>query len=221
MRYIAQEDHLHDTLTVREALLYASELQNGIDIDHKTNVSDVMAKLNISDCSDIPSKQCSGGQRKRISIALELVSRPDILILDEPTSGLDSVTTWQLINTLKTLAQMSPPIAIVATIHQPSGPLFRLFDLCYFMSFNGQCIYRGRPKHLVDFLAQFGFKCPDFHNPSDFMLEIASKEHGLARPLLLAAVMKIEAMEVSPHEKSLQPFHTYRTCSQLWTLTKR
>ena len=221
MSYIAQEDHLYDTLTVREALLYASQLQNSNDIDHQTNVAVVLANLNIENCGNVRTKSCSGGQRKRISIALELVSRPDILILDEPTSGLDSVTTWQLINTLKGLAQMSPPMAIVATIHQPSGKLFRLFDQVYFMSFNGQCIYRGPPHQLVDFLAQFGLKCPPFHNPSDYMLEIASREHGLGKTLLLSAVMKIEALEMVEHEYILRPYRRYRTCSHLWTLSKR
>ncbi|CAG2183239.1 unnamed protein product, partial [Oppiella nova] len=124
---IGQEDHLENKLSVREALTFASKLKNSDSIDHKLNVQTVLKRLDIESCADVRAKRCSGGQRKRVSIALELVSRPNILILDEPTSGLDSSTTWQLINTLSDLCRQSQkgqPMAVVATIHQPSGKLF-------------------------------------------------------------------------------------------------
>ncbi|CAG2107633.1 unnamed protein product, partial [Medioppia subpectinata] len=203
---IGQEDRLDPRLSVREALNYASRLKSLDKTDHKLNVNAILKRLDIESCADVRAKRCSGGQRKRVSIALELVSRPNILILDEPTSGLDTSTTWQLINTLLDLTQQSEkgqPMAVVATIHQPSGKLFNLFHSVYIMSYDGQCIYQGTPQSMVNFMAQYGVKCPKFHNPSDYILEVASKEHGIGKPMLLTSIMKIEALDLIPHEHKI------------------
>ncbi|CAG2101882.1 unnamed protein product [Medioppia subpectinata] len=221
---IGQEDHLDPRLTVREALNYASRLKNLENIDHKHNIEITIKRLDIESCADVRAKRCSGGQRKRVSIALELVSRPNILILDEPTSGLDVATTWQLINTLLDLTQQSQkgqPMAVVATIHQPSGKLFNLFHSVYIMSYDGQCIYQGTPQSMVNFMAQYGMKCPKFHNPSDYILEVASKEHGIGKPMLLASIMKIEALDLIAHPYKITPHFKYNTTSDIWTLSKR
>ncbi|CAG2101883.1 unnamed protein product [Medioppia subpectinata] len=221
---IGQEDRLDPRLTVREALNYASRLKNLENIDHKHNVEITIKRLDIESCADVRAKRCSGGQRKRVSIALELVSRPNILILDEPTSGLDTATTWQLINTLLDLTQQSQkgmPMSVVATIHQPSGKLFNLFHSVYIMSYDGQCIYQGTPQSMVNFMAQYGMKCPKFHNPSDYILEVASKEHGVGKALLLASIMKIEALDLLPHKYKVIPRFKYNTSSDIWTLTQR
>ncbi|XP_054157514.1 ATP-binding cassette sub-family G member 4-like [Oppia nitens] len=219
---IQQDDYLDKRLTVRESLNYASRLKNLAEIDHKSNVESVLKKLEIEKCADIRTKRCSGGQRKRVSIALELLSRPNILILDEPTSGLDSVTTWQLVNMLVDLTKHpTNPIAIIATIHQPSGRLFNLFNSVYIMSFDGQCMYQGVPQALVNFLGQYGLRCPKFHNPSDFALEVASKEHGIGRVLLLSSIMKIEALDLVAHPYRIVPYFSYNTLRDIWILTKR
>ena len=129
----------------------------------------------MKECANLYPGRCSGGQKKRISIALELVSRPNILILDEPTSGLDSVTTWQLANTLLELTQQREPVSVVATIHQLSAKVFNLFHSIYILSFDGQCIYHGPPQELLPRLHKYGLECPKFHNPADFIVEVASK----------------------------------------------
>ena len=207
-------------MTVKESLFYASKLQNNSEVDHKSNVEDVGRLLDIENCLDLRPKRCSGGQKKRISIALELMSRPDILILDEPTTGLDSVTTWQLINTLISLSQMSPPMAIVATIHQPSGKLFNLFNSVYIMS-PGQCLYHGTPQTLVNFFRLYGLYCPPFHNPSDYALEVASNEHGVGNVMRLTTIMKIEALDLIPYQYQLQVSRQHRTFTHIWILFKR
>ena len=201
--------------------MYASKLKNSSRTDHKKVVKEVITKLNLEKTVDNRPNRCSGGQRKRISIALELVSRPHILILDEPTSGLDSVTTWQLINTLVELTQQAEPLAVVATVHQPSAKLFNLFNSVYVMSSDGQCIYQGMPQNLVSYLKRNGLECPQFHNPSDFMLEVASKEHGIGKIMLLASVMRIDALDLNPYPNPIKTHHKHRTSSHVMTLTKR
>jgi ABC-type multidrug transport system ATPase subunit len=219
--FIAQDDYLLGRLKIRESLFYASKLKNGSRVDHEQVVEQVINRLRIQECANILPKRCSGGQKKRISIALELVSKPNILILDEPTSGLDTVSTWQLISTLNELTKQSEPMAVVATIHQPSAKLFNLFNSVYIMSYDGQCIYQGSPEAMLQTLRGYRLNCPKFHNPSDFVLEVASKEHGIAKVMMLSTVMKIEALDLKEYNNPIKPYRKFRTFSHIWTLTMR
>ena len=91
-----QSERVMTGLTVKQALTYSSKLknsgENGVEVNHKKNVNDLMRELLISDVQSNPIEKCSGGEVKRICIALELtaVRKPNILLIDEPTTGLDS-----------------------------------------------------------------------------------------------------------------------------------
>lgn len=183
---IPQKDYLLEYLTVRENLMFASKLKNiQNNFDHDMNIERVASLLGIYDCLNTKTKKISGGQYKRVSIAQELLSKPDILILDEPTSGLDSLTCYRTMCVLRDLVQMSSkrlidPIAIIVTIHQPQREVFDLFDKIYMMSTGGYAIYDGTPQESVAFIeAKSDLKIPDIHyNPASFMVEIASGEYG-------------------------------------------
>ncbi|XP_054157562.1 ATP-binding cassette sub-family G member 1-like [Oppia nitens] len=219
--FIAQDNYLLNKLSTREALVFASKLKNKSYADHSMIAKNVMEKLSITKCADNMPNRCSGGQLKRLSIALELVSRPNILILDEPTSGLDSVTTWQLINTLKDLTQQLEPVAIVLTIHQPSAKLISLFDIVYLLSFDGQCIYNSSPYKMLKMFADNGLKCPDFTNPSDFALEVSTGEHGLAKVMMLSTVNKIDALDIEENDFHIRIKAQNNTFKQTYLLTIR
>ncbi|XP_054161017.1 ATP-binding cassette subfamily G member 4-like [Oppia nitens] len=146
---------------------------------HHNLVRTLIYNLGLENCSNVRVGQCSGGQQKRLSIALELISSPSILMLDEPTSGLDSVSCLQCVTLLRKLSRNEEPIAIAASIHQPTARILSCFDHLYILSLEGKCIYNGPSSKLLDYLNSFDLQCPQYHNPADYITEIASGDHGV------------------------------------------
>jgi ABC-type multidrug transport system ATPase subunit len=176
--YIMQEQTLHEMLTVSETISLSLNLKNRIGLDDdekKKKLQEILAKLNICDKSDSLVRDLSGGQKKRLSIAVELVHDPKILFLDEPVTNLDHVSATNCIFLLKKLA--SEGKTVILTIHQPSALILSMFDYIYALA-NGNCIYQGNGKNIVPFLAELDLVCPSTYNPADFLLEIANNDYG-------------------------------------------
>lgn len=154
-------------MTVNELMQFACRLKLRASVKYKYDavIDEVLDKLHLSHRKAMTADRLSGGERKRLSIALELVTNPTIFFLDEPTTGLDEVTAAQTIRQLKELSLQDR--TVVATIHQPSSTVFELFDHIYIIA-QGQCIYQGSPKALVPFLNGINIHCPTNYNPADF-----------------------------------------------------
>ncbi|XP_054167692.1 ATP-binding cassette sub-family G member 1-like [Oppia nitens] len=141
-------------------------------------VHQLIEAIGLGSCAHVRTGSISGGQKKRLSIALELIFSPNVLLLDEPTTGLDSRSSYQCLSLLKTLSANREPLIIGASIHQPTARLLGFFDNIYVLSVDGQCVYSGPTQTLVEHLSKFGLNCPVFHNPADYVIEIASGGHG-------------------------------------------
>lgn len=148
--YIAQDDMLIEELTVYQNLYYNAKLCFGDLSDDlvRNKVKDILTNLGLWERKDmrvgnIPSEKISGGQRKRLNIALELIREPYILFIDEPTSGLSSRDSENVMDLLKELTYRGKLVFVV--IHQPSSDIYKLFDKIIILDIGGYPIYYGNP----------------------------------------------------------------------------
>ncbi|XP_037820739.1 ATP-binding cassette sub-family G member 1 [Lucilia sericata] len=186
--FITQDTSLHPYLTVKEAMHFSANLKIGTHMSKcakRERVKKILEAIGMYENRHTRTSQLSGGQLKRLSVALELVNNPPVLILDEPTSGLDSSTSNQLISLLKKLALEGR--TVICTIHQPSALTFEMFDHLYAIA-DGCCIYSGGTQNLVPFLADVGLPCPESYNPADYLMEIATDDYGQQNEKLIAKI---------------------------------
>lgn len=173
--YVVQDDLFYQTITVREHLVFQARLRMGKTFTEERylrRVDTVIEELGLAKCRDtmiggMNVRGISGGERKRLSFATEILTNPSILFVDEPTSGLDSFMAETVVMQLQQLARDGR--TVIATIHQPSSELFALFDRLYLLS-DGSSVYHGDASASVAYFASIGYQCPSFVNPSDFFM---------------------------------------------------
>lgn len=141
-------------------------------------VDEIIKELRLNKCQNTKIggpliKGVSGGERKRTSIGVELITDPQLIFLDEPTTGLDSFTATSVIETLRDLSLAGR--TVISTIHQPNSDIFEMFDRLMLMAM-GKIIYFNEARLSVDYFASIGFKCPELSNPADYFMSIMSIE---------------------------------------------
>ncbi|XP_044510446.1 ABC transporter G family member 25-like isoform X2 [Mangifera indica] len=177
--FVTQDDVLYPHLTVRETLIFCSllRLPKTLTKQEKTSIAEsVITELGLTKCQNTIIgnsfiRGVSGGERKRVSIAHEMLINPSLLILDEPTSGLDATAAHRLVSTLTSLAQRGK--TIITSMHQPSSRVFQMFNSVLVLS-EGRCLYFGKASEAMGYFASVGYS-PSFPvNPADFLLDLAN-----------------------------------------------
>lgn len=180
--YVTQDETLITTLTVKEAVYYSAQLQlpnSMTKSEKKERAETTIREMGLQDSMNTRiggwgAKGLSGGQKRRVSICIEILTRPKLLFLDEPTSGLDSAASYYVMSRITKLEQREGR-TIITSIHQPSSEVFGLFsNLCLLSS--GRVVYFGRANATNEFFASNGFPCPTLQNPSDHFLRTINKD---------------------------------------------
>ncbi|KAH7886334.1 pleiotropic drug resistance ABC transporter [Phlebopus sp. FC_14] len=175
--YAEQMDVHEGTATVREAMRFSAYLRQPAEVSIKEKnqyVEEMIELLELQDLSEALVFSLSVEARKRLTIGVELASKPALLLfLDEPTSGLDAQSAWNLVRFLRKLADQGQ--AILCTIHQPSSLLFESFDRLLLLESGGETVYFGdigKDSHVIrEYFARYGAYCPPNMNPAEYMLE--------------------------------------------------
>ncbi|XP_077218965.1 ABC-2 type transporter family protein [Tasmannia lanceolata] len=175
--FITQEDNLLPLLTVKETLMFSAKfrLRGKSSKEKEEKVSLLMQELGLvhvanSFIGDEETRGISGGERKRVSIGVDIIHDPPILLLDEPTSGLDSKSALQVIELLESMAKARGR-TIILTIHQPSYRILQYISTFLVLS-RGSVAYSGSLGSLEETIDQLGFKIPAQLNALEFSLEI-------------------------------------------------
>ncbi|GBB87851.1 hypothetical protein RclHR1_14340008 [Rhizophagus clarus] len=182
LAYCTQDDVFFPQLTVKDTLTFTARLRLPRDVpyhDKLKRVDAIMQLLNLTKSAhtkigDYRIRGISGGERKRVSIASELLTDPGVIMLDEPTTGLDAALALELIKILKEFA-IQQRKTIIIVIHQPSSQVFEIVDKLMLVC-DGRMVYFGERANAADYLANQGFKCHPNYNIADYILELLTDD---------------------------------------------
>ncbi|EGN98732.1 hypothetical protein SERLA73DRAFT_168345 [Serpula lacrymans var. lacrymans S7.3] len=206
MGFVDQEDTLMSTLTVYETVLYSALLRLPREMSleaKKFRTLETMNELGIlgikdSRIGDSGRRSISGGEKRRVSIACELVTSPSILFLDEPTSGLDAYNAFNVVDSLVSLAR-DYNRTVIFTIHQPRSNIVALFDQLIVLA-QGKLVYSGEFSKCQDYFAGIGQPCPPGFNIADYLIDLTVN----------AAIEPRSPASPSPNEASPSADDTHR-----------
>lgn len=172
--------------TVREALEFSALLRQPRNLSDKEKLAYVDTIVDLLELHDIedaiigtPGAGLGIEQRKRLTIGVELVSKPSLLFLDEPTSGLDGQSSFLIVSFLRKLAATGQ--SILCTIHQPSAALFAGFDQLLLLKAGGNTVYFGSIAHVPEYFMEKGMEWPEDVNPAEYMIDIVSGDKSKGR----------------------------------------
>nr|GLL27903.1 ABC transporter G family member 6-like [Ipomoea trifida] len=181
--YVMQDDLLYPMLTVEETLMFAAEFRLPRTLTNskkKMRVEALIDQLGLRNAAgtiigDEGHRGVSGGERRRVSIGIDIIHDPIILFLDEPTSGLDSTSAFNVVKVLQRIAESGS--IVILSIHQPSSRIVGLLNRLIFLS-RGETVYSGSPVNLPQFLSDFGHQVPESENRVEFALDLIRELEG-------------------------------------------
>ncbi|RZB77475.1 ABC transmembrane transporter white, partial [Asbolus verrucosus] len=176
--YVQQDDLFIGNLTVKEHLIFQALVRMDRNLSYKQRmqrVEEVISELALVKCQNTQIgiigriKGISGGERKRLSFAAEVLTNPRLMFCDEPTSGLDSFMALNVIQVLKSMTMSGK--TVICTIHQPSSELYSMFDKLLLMS-EGRTAFLGSPEEADMFFKELEAPCPKNYNPADYFIQL-------------------------------------------------
>ncbi|KAK8521410.1 hypothetical protein V6N13_077515 [Hibiscus sabdariffa] len=175
--YVMQDDQLFPMLTVHETFMFAAEVRLPPSIsraEKKKRVDELLKQLGLETTAhtyigDEGRRGVSGGERRRVSIGIDIIHKPSLLFLDEPTSGLDSTSAYSVVEKVKDIARGGS--IVLMTIHQPSYRIQLLLDRITVLA-RGRLVYMGSPSTLPAHLSGFGRPVPDGENSLEYLLDV-------------------------------------------------
>lgn len=211
--FVPQDDIVHGELTVKENLLYSGRfsLPRGTSMDEIEAMADsVLANLGLSRVADstvgdVTRRGVSGGEKKRVNIGVELMSKPDILFLDEPTSGLDASSALLVMGSLKNLVA-TQGVTILSVIHQPRKAIFDAFDSLILLGVGGNMVYNGPTEEAEIYFAGMSppYYLPMGESLADWLIDVSS---GLLPPNEVRAEVEPPEARQSQSHISLRNEH--------------
>lgn len=175
--FVPQDDIVLPELTVRENILHSARMRlpsSWNDRAIQDYVDSLIACLSLSHVQDsivgdVRKPVISGGQRKRVSVGIELAAAPMAIFLDEPTSGLDAASAASIMRLLKAISLLG--VTVIAIVHQPRADIFMAFDQLLLLA-QGSQMYAGETEEVVPYFEDLGYRFPIHSNPADVIMDI-------------------------------------------------
>ncbi|XP_022247752.1 protein white-like [Limulus polyphemus] len=172
LAYVEQTYLFVDTLTVQEHLRFQVALKLHYDLcekEQEMKVHELLTKVQLVKQVHTRIKLLSGGEKKRLAFATEMLMDPSLLLCDEPTSGLDSFMAQNVISVLQGMAAAGR--TIICTIHQPSSEVYAMFSDILLLA-DGRVAYMGHTNQVMDFFNSLDMFCPANYNPADYFIKV-------------------------------------------------
>ena len=205
--FVDQDDILLPTLTVHETIMDSAMLRLPSDMPisaKERRVEDVERQLGIHHIRDAiigseETRGISGGEKRRVGIACELITSPSILFLDEPTSGLDAFNAYNVIECLVNLVKTYNR-TVVFTIHQPRSNIVALFDQLILLA-QGRTVYSGPFSSCQSYFDSIGYACPPGFNIADYLVDLTM--HAGTQRSPMDDVLEADAADIATRSSSL------------------
>lgn len=184
--WLQQHDAFFERLTVKETLDMAAFLElPHLSMTERTEVAkNCLDSLGLAGLQSRPvgspkasrtndGVTLSGGEMRRLSVAVELVTMPNLFIADEPTSGIDSKMSENVMAAIASMARQKD-LPCFCTLHQPRSSIWKMLDSVILMAPGGRVCYSGSRKDALSFFADLGYECPSLTNPAEFLIDLVS-----------------------------------------------
>ncbi|KAF4528832.1 hypothetical protein B566_EDAN015032 [Ephemera danica] len=202
--FVPQQDLAVETLTVLEHMEFMARLKVSRSMrssERQRWMRSLLSELGLSKCENTRLAALSGGERKRLSLAVQLLTDPPLLFCDEPTTGLDSYSAGAVVEKLRQLSLRG--MAVICTIHQPASGIFDLFHDLILLA-GGRVAYQGDVRDALTYFASKGLTCPSTYNAAEFYVSQLAIRPGQEERCMQQVTWLCDQFLISPEGQRLQ-----------------